>query len=89
KAALKTDTPPNVPAQIIDAAVVRVKRLSPRERQVLDALVAGQSNKIIAFELGLSVRTVELHRGRMMERLGVRRLAEAVSLAVLAKLTKT
>jgi two-component system response regulator FixJ len=70
----------------LEEASRRVAELSPREREVLDALVAGQSNKVIAFELGLSVRTVEVHRARMMDRLGVRQLAEAVRLAVMARL---
>jgi two-component system response regulator FixJ len=69
-----------------DDAVAQLAKLSPRERQVLDALVAGRPNKAIAFELGISVRTVEVHRARMMERLGVRQLAEAVRLAVMAQL---
>jgi two-component system, LuxR family, response regulator FixJ len=64
----------------------RIARLSPREREVLDGLVAGASNKVIAFDLGLSIRTVEVHRARMMERLGTRQLAEAIRLAVLATL---
>jgi two-component system response regulator FixJ len=67
-------------------AVKRIGALSPREWQVLEGLVAGDPNKVIAYDLGLSVRTVEVHRARMMERLGVRQLAEAVRLAVLAKL---
>ena len=71
--------------QAVDLAQ-RIARLSPREREVLDALVAGASNKVIAFGLGLSVRTVEVHRARMMERLGTRQLAEAIRLAVLATL---
>lgn len=58
--------------------------LSPREREVLDALVSGRPNKIIAFDLGISARTVEVHRARMMKRLGVRQFAEAIRLAVLA-----
>lgn len=67
-------------------AAQRIAALSPRERQVLDALVSGRSNKQIAFDLGLSVRTVEVHRARMMERLGARQLAEAIRLAVMARL---
>ena len=51
---------------------------------ILDGSVAGASNKVIAFDLGLSVRTVDVHRARMMERLGTRQLAEAIRLAVLA-----
>ena len=73
-------------ADEIAAAAALIDTLSPRERQVLDALVAGHSNKIIAFDLGISVRTVEVHRARMMDRLGARQFAEAVRLAVLAKL---
>jgi two-component system response regulator FixJ len=65
-------------------AAGRIAALSPRERKVLNALVAGRANKMIAYELGISVRTVEVHRARMLERLGSRRLAEAVRLAVMA-----
>jgi two-component system response regulator FixJ len=72
--------------QEVTNAVKRIGALSPREWQVLEGLVAGDPNKVIAYDLGLSVRTVEVHRARMMERLGVRQLAEAVRLAVLAKL---
>ncbi len=67
-------------------AAERVAGLSPRERQVLDALVAGRSNKQIAYDLGISPRTVEVHRARMLERLGTRSLAEAIRLAVMAAL---
>jgi two-component system, LuxR family, response regulator FixJ len=70
------------------AAVVLVASLSRRERQVLDALVSGHSNKLIAFDLGISVRTVEVHRARMMYRLGVSQLGQAVRLAVLAELAR-
>jgi two-component system, LuxR family, response regulator FixJ len=68
----------------VAAAAALIDTLSPRERQVLEALVAGQPNKVIAFGLGISVRTVEVHRARMMDRLGVHQFAEAVRLLVLA-----
>jgi len=71
------------------AAARRLAALSPRERDVLDGLVAGKPNKTIAGDLGLSVRTVEGHRIRMLERLGTHRLAEAIRLAVLAGLAPT
>jgi two-component system response regulator FixJ len=67
-------------------AAERIAALSPRERQVLDALVAGRPSKVIAHDLGISIRTVEVHRARMLERLGTRRLAEAIRLAVLTDL---
>ena len=60
--------------------------LSPREREVLDGLVAGKPNKVIGYDLGISVRTVEVHRARMLERLGARSTAEAIRLAVIATL---
>jgi two-component system response regulator FixJ len=67
-------------------AAKRVARLSPRERQVLDGLAAGRLTKQIAYDLGISARTVEEHRARMLARLGARSPAEAVRLAVLAAL---
>lgn len=79
-------TPPHGHDQQTLDAVQRIAQLSPREREVLEALVAGASNKVIAFDLGLSVRTVEVHRARMMDRLGTHQLAEAIRLAVLATL---
>jgi two-component system, LuxR family, response regulator FixJ len=68
-------------------AVRRVATLSARERDVLDGLLAGRPNKLIAYELGISVRTVEVHRARMMERLGLRQLAEVIRLGVMARLS--
>jgi two-component system response regulator FixJ len=67
-------------------AAQRIATLSPREREVLDALLAGRPNKVIAFDLNISVRTVEVHRARMMERLGTKQFAGAIRLAVMATL---
>jgi two-component system response regulator FixJ len=67
-------------------ATERVATLSPREYQVLISLLAGNPNKVIAHDLAIRVRTVEVHRARMLERLGVRTLAEAIRLGVLAGL---
>ena len=67
-------------------AAQRIAALSPRERQVLDGLVTGKMNKAIAYDLGISVRTVEVHRARMLGRLGTRHTAEAIRLAVLSTL---
>lgn len=47
----------------------RIKSLSERERQVLDGLVAGKSNKIIAYDLGISARTVEIYRANVMTKM--------------------
>lgn len=69
-------------------AAERIAALSPREREVLDLLIAGKPNKLIAQELGLSPRTVEAHRARLMTRLKVGSLAEAVRLAVQAEFSQ-
>jgi FixJ family two-component response regulator len=68
-------------------AAARLERLSPRERQILRGLAGGLSNKAIARILGLSPRTVEMHRASMMADLGISSLPEAVRLAVDADLT--
>jgi len=75
-------------ADDIAAAALLIDTLSPREREVLEGLVAGQPNKVIAYSLGISARTVEVHRSRMMDRLGVRQLGQAVRLSVLASLAE-
>ncbi|MGX7895920.1 response regulator transcription factor [Tsuneonella sp. HG222] len=62
-----------------------VATLSPRERDVMEGLIDGQSNKVIANSLSLSVRTVEMHRARMMERLGANSIADVLHLAMLAE----
>ena len=57
-------------------------KLSPRERQVLDLVVASKPNKIIADILGISIKTVELHRANMMNKLGVRSLPDLMKVAL-------
>jgi FixJ family two-component response regulator len=68
------------------AAVARLQLLSRRERQILQGLLGGLSNKEIARRLGISPRTVEMHRASMMDDLGVSSLSEAVRLAIDAEL---
>jgi two-component system, LuxR family, response regulator FixJ len=60
----------------------RVALLTVREADVLKGLLAGESNKQLATRLGISLRTVEMHRGNMMERLGVSSLAQALTVAL-------
>jgi FixJ family two-component response regulator len=60
----------------------RIGRLSMREREVLDRLADGCSNKVIARDLEISPRTVEIHRMKMMDKLGARHAAEAVRLRI-------
>jgi two-component system response regulator FixJ len=66
------------------AVAARIDALSGRERQVLDALVEGKPNKIIAFDLGISARTVEIYRANVMSKMGAGSLSELVRMALLA-----
>lgn len=63
-----------------------VATLTPRERDVLEGLLAGESNKGIAKKLGLSPRTVEIHRGNMMARLNAQSTSDAVRIGIYAGL---
>ena len=63
----------------------RLETLSPRERQVLDGLVAGQANKVIAFDLGLSPRTVEVYRANLMTKMQAQSLSELVRMSMIAQ----
>jgi two-component system response regulator FixJ len=69
---------------IDEAAREKVDSLPPRQRDVLRGILKGQLNKIIAHELGLSIRTVEAYRGQLFTNLGVRGTAEAVRFALAA-----
>jgi two-component system response regulator FixJ len=65
-----------------DDARNRLRRLSPRERQVLDLICAGNLNKTIADTLGISVKTVELHRSRLSQKLKVKNIHELIKMTM-------
>ncbi len=60
----------------------KIRCLTPRERDVFEQLVIGRPNKVIAFELGISPRTVEVHRSRVIEKLQARSLSQLVRMAM-------
>jgi|APAra7269096870_1048528.scaffolds.fasta_scaffold06764_2 two-component system response regulator FixJ len=62
----------------------RLARLTPREREIFDRLALGMQNKMVAQELDISPRTVELHRARIMEKLGATSLSDLVRLSLAA-----
>ena len=66
-------------------AKIRLASLTGREHDVLNGLVAGYPNKTIAYDLGISPRTVEIYRANMMEKLRVRSLSEALRIAFIAE----
>jgi len=61
----------------------RFQSLTPREREVMDCVVRGLANKVIAMDLSLSQRTVEIHRARVMEKMNARSLADLVRMSLL------
>ncbi len=70
----------------VEAAILKIATLTKREREVLQAFEDGLTTKKTAHLLGISVRTVEAHRAHLLERLGAKRLTEAVRLSVTARL---
>ncbi len=71
-------------ASNLQEATGRIAALTPREREVLEHLVAGRPNKVIAHELGISPRTVEIHRAHLMEKMQARSLSDLVRIALTA-----
>lgn len=62
--------------------------LTPRERQIVELLAQGDANKEVAFRLGISVRTVEAHRAKIMRKLGCRSLSDLIHYAIRAKIVE-
>ena len=67
-------------------AAARVAKLSPRELEVLQGLLSGLPNKSIAYDLGISPRTIEIHRARVMDKMGARSLSELIRMSLAAGL---
>jgi two-component system response regulator FixJ len=83
-AALSRLAAPNERDPAAVAAAAKLALLSPREREVLEGLLAGLPNKSIAYDLAISPRTVEVHRARVMDKMGARSLSELIRLTLAA-----
>ncbi len=80
--ALSTDEDQRAGAAEMAQVEERLATLTPRERQVLEALLDGKPNKLIARDLDVSVRTVEIHRGNLMQKMGAKSASHLARLAL-------
>ena len=81
--ALRADAERHTARNELAAIQARTAKLTPREREVLERVAADQANKRVAFDLGVSERTVEIHRSHVMQKMGARHLADLVPMKLL------
>lgn len=84
-AALATDRDQRESLSQKQDIIRRINTLTPRETEIMDRMIAGQANKVIAIELDISQRTVEIHRSRVMHKMGTHSLAHLVRMVLSVK----
>jgi two-component system response regulator FixJ len=84
--ALARSCGPSIETSEIQTLRDRRATLSPREEEVLSALTLGTLNKVMAHDLGLSVRTIEVHRSNLMAKMKARSISELVRMSVLSEM---
>jgi RNA polymerase sigma factor (sigma-70 family) len=85
--AIEVNTRQHAAQEELDAIEARLVHVTPREREVLDLVVSGRTNKEIAAQLGISVRAVESHRARVMERMQADSVATLVRMVLMVRKT--
>lgn len=85
KAALAEDSAHRKLLDQQQVIIDRILSMTPREREIMDRMIAGQANKVIAIELEISQRTVEIHRSRVMHKMGTHSLAQLVRMFLAVK----
>lgn len=83
--ALKMDAEQQDALQEKEELKRRIDSLTPREAEIMDMMVAGNANKVIAIDLDISQRTVEIHRSRVMQKMGTHSLAQLVQMVIAAR----
>lgn len=83
--AIKEDARRRRESSEVAGIVRRMESLTPRERQVMDLVVGGHANKVIAIDLGISERTVEIHRARVMQKMRADSVPHLVQMAIMVQ----
>lgn len=78
--AMESDAARKTPAPGVSVVEARLAQLTPREREVMERILAGKYNKVIADELNIAMRTVEVHRARVFDKMGVKSAVELAQL---------
>lgn len=79
--ALEVNTSRHTDQKVIQAAQEKYDSLTPREKEIFKEVVAGKLNKVIAYDLNISTRTVEIHRAKAMEKMEAKNLSDLINLA--------